>query len=131
MIRLSNLENVWIRGDAQYFLDEGFISGDVYQKVLDWLNGKEDNEAQAIVASWLEKDAEWMKSVEPGAMSYFWYFAPVIKLGSGAMRNILSSRAKQLKGEGEGPEEGLGRWLPMNPQSGPPLPRFFNLRWRE
>ncbi|MDP1891501.1 MAG: hypothetical protein Q8K55_11475 [Gemmatimonadaceae bacterium] len=130
-MRLSNLEDAWIRADAQYFLDEGFISQDIYQRVLKWLEGEEDSESQAIVASWMEKDAEWMKSVESGAMARFWYFAPVIKLGSGAMRNILVSRAKQLKGIGDGPEEGLGQLIPMSPLDGPPLPRLFNIKWPE
>jgi len=129
MIHLSNLEDAIIRADAQYFLDEGFINDDVYQRVLNWLEGKEDADAQAIVASWIEKDAEWMKSTESSFMAHFWYFAPMIKLGSGAMRNILMSRAKQLKGIGDGPEEGLGQLLPMRPQDGPPLPRLFNIQW--
>jgi hypothetical protein len=94
---LTKLEYTWIRADAKYFKDEGFISDDTYQRVLNWLEGKEDNGVHSLVASWLERDAEWMKSVEPSAMAFFWYFSPAIKLGSGAMRNILLSRAKQLR----------------------------------
>ena len=127
-MRLSNLEDVWIRADAQYFLDEGFISQDIYQRVLTWLDGKEDADTQAIVASWMEKDAEWIASIETKAMAYFWYVAPVIKLESLLMQRMLLSRAKELKGA-TAEERGLSQLLPMKPDEGPPLPRILNLRW--
>jgi hypothetical protein len=98
MRQLTRLEDKWIRADAQYFRDENFINDGIYLRVLNWLDGGEDSEAQAIVASWMESDAEWMRRVEPAAMAHFWYFAPVIKIGSNLMRGILLSRASELKG---------------------------------
>jgi hypothetical protein len=98
MRRLTRLEDEWIRADAQYFKNENFINDDKYLRVLSWLDGGEDSEAQAMVASWMESDAEWMRRVEPAAMAYFWYFALVIKIGSNLMRGILLSRASELKG---------------------------------
>jgi hypothetical protein len=98
MSRLTRLEDEWIRADAQYFRDENFINDDTYLRVLSWLDSGEDSEAQAMVASWMESDAEWMGRVEPAAMAHFWYFAPVIKIGSNVMRGILLSRASELKG---------------------------------
>lgn len=97
MSRLTRLEDEWIRADAQYFRDENFINDDAYLRVLSWLDGEEDSEAQAMAASWMESDAKWMRCVEPAAMAHFWYFAPVIKIGSNVMREILLSRASELK----------------------------------
>jgi hypothetical protein len=98
MRRITRLEDVWIRADNQYFKDAGFINDDTYHRVLKWLDGREDSEAQATVASWMGKDAEWMCRVESAAIVHFWYFAPVIKIGSFLMRRILVSRANELRG---------------------------------
>jgi hypothetical protein len=98
MSRLTRLEDEWIRADAQYFRDDNFINDSTYLRVLSWLDGGEDSEAQDMVISWMESDAEWMRRVEPAAMAHFWYFAPVIKIGSNLMRGILLSRASELKG---------------------------------
>ena len=125
-MRLSKFEDAIVRGNAQYFKEQGFINDDMHQRVLNWLDGTEDHEAQAMVASWMECDAEWIASIEPRAMAYFWYVAPVVKLESILIRGILLSRVKELKGERE---NGLSQLLPMAPDEGPPLPRILNLRW--
>jgi hypothetical protein len=98
MSRLTRLEYKWIKADAQYFRDENFINNSTYLRVLSWLDGGDDSEAQNIVVSWMESDAKWMRCVEPAAMAHFWYFALVIKVGSNLMRGILLSRASKLKG---------------------------------
>ena len=107
MSRFTRLEDKWIRADAQYFRDENFINDDTYLKVLSWLNGGEDSEAQAMVTSWMESDAEWMRRVEPAAMAHFWYFTLVIKIGSNLMRRILLSRVSELKEATKRNDKGL------------------------
>jgi hypothetical protein len=95
--RLTRLEYIWIKADAQYFRNKNFINENTYVRVLSWLDGEEDSETQAMVASWMESDAEWMLQVEPAALAHFWYFSPVLKIGSYLMRGILLSKASELK----------------------------------
>jgi len=127
-MRLSKLEDAWIRANVQYFKEQGFIDDDLQRRVLNWLDGAEDYEAQNTVISWMESDVEWLATMEPFGMERFWYVAPVIKLESRLMQRILLSRVKELKGATE-EEKGLSQLLPMNPLEGPPLPRFLNIRW--
>ncbi len=128
-MRLSRLEDAWIRGNAQYFREQGFIDDDLHQRVLNWLDGAEDREAQNTVISWMESDVKWLATLEPFGMERFWYVAPVIKLESRLMQRILISRVKELKGATMEGEKGLSLLLPMKPDEGPPLPRIFNIRW--
>ncbi len=130
-MRLSKFEDAIVRGNARYFRDQGFINDDLHRRVLDWLDGAEDPEVQKAVISWMESDAEWIASIEPRAMERFWYVAPAIKLESILIRRILLSRVKELKGETAGGAKGLCQLLPMEPDEGPPLPRFLNIRWPE
>jgi hypothetical protein len=96
--RLPKFEDVWIKEDARYFKEVGYISEDMYRRVLAWLEGVEDKEAPATVALWMEKDAAWMERVEPYALAHFWYLAFSVKVGSSIWRRNLKARARELRG---------------------------------
>lgn len=101
-MRLSRFEDGIIRGNAQYFREQGFINDEMYRRVHNWLDGKEDDEAQKAVMSWMESDAKWIASIESRAMAYFWYIAPAVKLESDVIRKILLSRVKKLSKKSQG-----------------------------
>jgi hypothetical protein len=95
--RLPRFEDAIVRSDARWFRDHAFINDDIYQRVLAWLEGTEDKEIQVTVADWMALDADWVYRIEPAAMSYFWYVAPVVKLESYLIRRMLLRKAKKLK----------------------------------
>jgi hypothetical protein len=95
--RLPKFEDAIVRSDARWFRDHAFINDDIYQRVLAWLEGTEDKEIQEMVAAWMALDADWVYRIEPAAMSYFWYVAPVVKLESRLIRRMLLRRVKKLK----------------------------------
>jgi hypothetical protein len=95
--RLPKFEEIWIKEDARYFKETGYISDDMYRRVLAWLEGGEDQEAQETVAQWMEKDAAWMDRVEPYALRHFWYLTPAVKIGSVIWRRHLKKRVRELR----------------------------------
>jgi hypothetical protein len=38
--RLRGLEEIWIKEDARYFKEAGYIGDDMYRRVLGWLEGE-------------------------------------------------------------------------------------------
>jgi hypothetical protein len=102
--RLPNFEDAILRADARWFLDSGFINEDTYRRVLAWLEGTEDSEAQQIATSWMELDAQWVKRFEPAGMAFFWYVAPVVKLESYLIRKTLRRQIKRLEAGEAGKE---------------------------
>jgi hypothetical protein len=96
--RLRGLEEVWIKEDARYFREAGYISEDMYRRVLGWLEGGEDREARETAARWMERDAAWMDRVERHAVRHFWYLTPAVKIGSSIWRRNLKKKARELKG---------------------------------
>lgn len=99
MNRLPDLEDSIVRHDAEWFWKNGFIDGVLYWKVISWLGGIDDREAQLVVASWMDRDIEWISNIESPAARKFWYMFPVIKLEANIIKDMLSSRAKLLREE--------------------------------
>lgn len=99
-MRLSKLEERIVRSNAKYFFSQGFITEELYYKVLYWLESKDDKETQERVANWMLADITWGREVQAATLKHFWYLAPTTFIGFWLLRRIMLKRVKQLL-EGE------------------------------
>lgn len=97
-IRMDKLEYAFIRSDAKWFLDAGFISRSTYDRVLRWLGGNIDPEIQSTVAMWIERDIQWFAEMRPAATSHFWYLYPATKVGFDILEETMSRWVRELRG---------------------------------
>ena len=96
-MRLPKLENAVGKANARYFYTQGFISLDIYNRVVRWFDGQEDEEAQRIVTRWMKSDAAWLDEVAPTIVKHFWYVAPVVRRMLGRIREMLLSRIREFE----------------------------------
>lgn len=98
MRRLSEFEDIVMKADARYFLIQGYISNDTYDRVFSWLDGKEDKEAQRIVTDWMKRDISWLDEILPTVAKHFGLVAPVVYTVAGRVREMTLHQIRELGG---------------------------------
>ena len=94
---MGQFETTIIKEDALYFLEQGFIRDDEYQRVLAWLASKSDPEIQRKIADWLKGDSKYLARAGGSTVRIFWYLAPFVIWALWVMRRVLSRKSKELK----------------------------------
>jgi len=96
-MRVSGLVDKIIRADASYFLRNGFISSDEYERVLQWLEGNQDSEIQLKVAEWLESDAQYFMDLAQALVNYHWFILPFMSVFTSVVPKRLKKYADELR----------------------------------
>ena len=86
---MKELTKAVIRADAHYFASNGFITGEQYIRVKDWLNGSSDTEIQLMVANWLKRDAEYYDNLVRIIIRRHWYLTPILAFTAWFVRKEL------------------------------------------
>ena len=100
-MKLTGLVAKVVRADARYFVSNGFITTEVYQSVIDWLETGQDCTAQLTAAKWLESDAEYFRELAWALIVHHWYMAPLMAAMVYFVPKALQKRVKRLRTECE------------------------------
>ncbi len=77
-MKLTGLVAKVVAADAEYFRNNDFITWELYQSVIDWLETGNTCDAQSTAAEWLESDAEYFKELARALIYHHWYMAPLM-----------------------------------------------------
>ena len=100
MPRLSNLMTTIVTANLDYFYRCDYEDYQMRDRILKWLDGKEDEGAKQKVIDWMHRDAKWLVDIRWVTVRRAWIIAPLIWLLMWHIRDRMLWWVKRLeKGE--------------------------------